>query len=215
MNWLTGAADWIRSDGNDKVVLAVCTGVIAMFTAVLAIWTIRLWGATKRLANAQEQALTELERPQVFVEVVDPGITMTSNGLMTTAGRQFEYHFVNYGRTAAELIELRTAFLIEAVPAMAYPIDASQGGGRQLPVGVVSGPDKPYRETENLMAVCDVARLLDPDSWKKDRLFFIGWVRYRDIFANTYITGFCSVRDPLANRFVLSGDQQYNYTRRE
>jgi hypothetical protein len=187
----------------------------AFFTIVLSVSTILLWLVTRKLAVNSERALTELERPQVFVEIVESGIKADSSGLMSTAtGKQFEYRFVNYGRTAAQLIELRTAFPIEASPAMAYPVDPSQGG-RKVPVGAVSGPDKPYRETENLMAVCDVSRLIAPDAWQKDRLYFIGWVRYSDIFHNIYITGFCSVFDPLGNRFVLIGDERYNYTRNE
>ena len=63
---------------------------IALFTAVVAVATIRLNRATLIAANAgkiaavvAKKALTDLERPYVYVSVVEPGIEMPRLGGQT------------------------------------------------------------------------------------------------------------------------------------
>jgi hypothetical protein len=200
---------WLRDHREEIDVVSVA--MTAVFTLLLAIWTWTLSRVTRDAALASARAVTELERPQVFVEVIDTGLQVDGSGGMTPSG-YFKFQCFNVGRSAAVLLEMRTVLITESKPAMAYPIPPEQGGVK-LPVGVVSSPDKPYAETRNLLA--EAAKVYESNFWKTGTLFFLGWIRYADIFGNRYITGFCSQLDPLANRFVLIGDEKYNYVRQE
>jgi hypothetical protein len=62
-----------------------------------------------------------------------------------------------------------------------------------------------------VVCVGDV-RLIDIE---RQGIFFMGFVRYTDIFGNRYISGFCFLFSHEDNRFVLAGGSAYNYRRRE
>ena len=49
----------------------------------------------------------------------------------------------------------------------------------------------------------------------KSSIFFLGFVRYEDIFRNRFVLGFCLDFERKSNRWVLSGDRDYNYCRKE
>ena len=65
------------------------------------------------------------------------------------------------------------------------------------------------------MAEIDVQKFLGDGTWKKRRLFFEGFIRYRDTFGTCYITGFNAAFSPEHNQWALRGDSEYNYTRVE
>jgi hypothetical protein len=87
--------------------------------------------------------------------------------------------------------------------------------GELFPTGCVAGPDKPYDETVNLFAMLDIQRVLGPKDWENNRVFFIGYIRYGDIFDGIYASGFCFVFDTYGKRFVRFGDDAYNYIKTE
>jgi hypothetical protein len=39
----------------------------------------------------------------------------------------------------------------------------------------------------------------------------MGFLKFHDIFRNGYTLGFCTVYDLKAGRFVMRGDERYNY----
>jgi hypothetical protein len=128
----------------------------------------------------------------------------------------FTYRFPNYGKTPAHLIEFKSHYTIEGEGDLPpSPIDPAMSKGRKLPAGIISTTDFPYTESENLMAVIDLTKLAEDFSWRKYRFFFMGYVRYVDIFETQYISGFCHVYDGLRGRFVRVGDERYNYARKE
>ena len=43
----------------------------------------------------------------------------------------------------------------------------------------------------------------------------MGFVKYRDIFNNRYISGFSFIYHLESDRFILAGGSEYNYRRRE
>ena len=199
-------------DLHNGAVTAVATIFIATFTIVLAVVTRRqarltriVAKAAQRSASVAERALVELERPFAFVEVIDAGIGInpTTGFLIGFAGQQFRFQVINYGRTPAFLIDRLTVWPIEAGSAMPYEINPETQRGPQFLAGSTAGYDRPYEESRSLSPdVCDSKRMATPQSWEENRVFFIGYVRYQDIFGNIYVNGFCFVFDTLVNRFV-------------
>jgi hypothetical protein len=99
---------------------------------------------------------------------------------------------------------------------MPYEINPETQRGPQFLSGSIAGYDRPYEENRPLSPdVCDSSRMLDPQSWKDNRVFFVGYVRYRDILGNIYVNGFYFVFDTMAKRFVRIGGDGYNYIRTE
>jgi hypothetical protein len=172
--------------------------------------------ASCRAAKAAEKAITELERPQVFVEVSSPGLEVNlSDGRFELAGHRFEHKCVNYGRTTALLIEYLPKILILEAGAFPAPVGPKTERGRELPVGCVAAEGNPYTEGDTSMKTFDL-KLLEAGASRKYRVYFVGYIRYADIFGARYINGFCSVYDPIGGRFVRRGNNQnYNYSRKE
>jgi hypothetical protein len=203
---------------------------VALFTAILALSTIPLWLATKRSANIAQRALTELERPFLGIEVLQKGLTFTATGTVISPISEFKYQFINYGRTPARLTELVETWPIvnrinESEDGTKYrytsvlpnPIDPTKQRGRTLPYGVVVSSDRPYQLSANPLDVIDVQNLA-VRPWfhgEGNDLYFRGYVRYMDIFNKRYILGFCAMYDVVSGRFVLMGDDRYNYNREE
>ena len=186
-------------------------GLWLLFLTLLATgWAARGAG---RAARAAERALVDLERPQVFVEVHSAGMGVNRGVLIFSS--EFKYRFVNYGRTVAQIIDLNLRYPIEATTSMPPALSPDDPEGRRgLPAGVVSAPGAPYEETENLF-VAFGGPLLETDGLIKNRLFFMGCVRYRDIFGAVNVVGFCFVFDPAHQLFVRIGDAPYNYIKQE
>jgi hypothetical protein len=49
----------------------------------------------------------------------------------------------------------------------------------------------------------------------KSSIFFLGFVRYENIFSNRFVLGFCFEFDRNSNRWILTGNNEYNYCRKE
>jgi hypothetical protein len=186
---------------------------VAIFTAVLAGSAVGSWMTAGRQGTAR-RALAELERPFLVVEVTEPGIEVDANGNFSLAGRT-QWAAFNYGRTPAILVERRTAWPVEAGMAMPDAVKPVRADGVQFPAGCVATDGRPYFETANLMAEAPIQRLYVPYAWRETRIFFIGFVRYADVFGALYVSGFCFVFDHIGRRFVRTGGEEYNYTRVE
>jgi TIR domain len=173
--------------------------------------------------------VTELERPFLGVEVLQSGLKFTETGTVTSIS-EFKYQFINYGRTAARLTELVETWPVvkrinekedggrySYTSILPDPIDPTKQRGRTLPYGVVVSSDRPYQLSENPLAVIDVQNLA-VRPWfhgEGNDLYFCGYVRYMDFFNKRYILGFCAMYDLHSGRFVLMGDDRYNYDREE
>jgi TIR domain-containing protein len=174
--------------------------------------------------------VTELERPFLGVEVLQSGLSFTVTGTVTSSISEFKYQFINYGRTPARLTELVETWPIvnrinESEDGTKYrytsvlpdPIDPTRQRGRTFPYGVVVSSDRPYQLSANPLAVIDVQSLA-VRPWfhgEGNDLYFCGYVRYMDMFDKRYILGFCTMYDFRSGRFVLMGDDRYNYDREE
>ena len=177
---------------------------------------ILLWWSAKDAAGIARSALVDLERPFVYAEITKPGIfvhTSDSDNPRIVRLRECELSLINFGRTPASLMRLEYVFRDIPKGETPKPIDPHEIGGRELPIGTISADKYPFRESTNLAQ----ALIGTSNDIAKDRVsvWVIGFVRYQDIFGQNYITGFAKVYDPIGDRFIARGDQQYNYAHQE
>jgi len=197
--------------------LLIGVGIVQCLIFVLQLWAFAFQGMQlKRSVKVAETALTDLERPFIFADVREPvfeGVVITHGGQVSinfsrTMATVY-INFVNHGKTPAILTELRVddPAVKPSTDAFPNPIDPLTEVGDPLPEGMAVASGGTHRfAVEFLVARHDL--LLD---W----IFFVGFLRYRDIFRKKHITGFCMRYDKSSNRLFLIGDQRYNYTRDE
>jgi len=73
--------------------------------------------------------------------------------------------------------------------------------------------DKELKTVTNINFFDDNSTSAFPDITK--RAYFMGFVRYRDIFGEHYVMGFCFVLDLKENRWVLMGGKEHNYCKED
>jgi hypothetical protein len=195
-------------------------GVVLLALTLLATLATAIAGSiSAKGAKNAATSLVKLERPHLFADVVGVGVKVETTGARTRfeLDGQFRYWFWNHGRTTAPLLDIILRYPIEPGINMPTPIRNDEDADREFPTGVVASPQIPYEETENLRAHYGFGGLFDADGTPlTHRLFFMGRVRYGDIFGGTYVVVFCFVFDPIGVRWVQIGDnQRYNYTRKE
>jgi hypothetical protein len=188
---------------------AFCT---ALFTGALFLSTTLLWKATNRTARIAERALTELEAPIVAVKIINPGISWDLGKRTFTLGT-LKYSFVNHGRTAATIHELvddvRSVNVGEG-----FPPTIRAERGPQMPYGVFIPPDGETEPFNNNIFAAMLGLAGAPDAFRRVVPFFLGTVRYSDIFGNLYVMGFCFMFDDVGNRFIEAGGPEYSYCRK-
>jgi hypothetical protein len=166
----------------------------------------------RRSVQVAERALTELERPYVYVDVVDITAEGSSGWSLADQGivGRFRLDIINHGRTPADLTRIHYETTPVAGGGIANAVDPATVGGRELPVGIVAVAGKPYSENETTSA-----SVIQWSGSQIDRhsCWVVGFVRYRDIFGKNHITGFTRVFDPIGGRFVARGGDTYNYSR--
>jgi hypothetical protein len=187
-------------------------GITAVLTLVLAVSTVLLWMSTRDLARGAERALTELERPFVYVEVLTPGLVIS--GVNAGFAGSLQAICANYGRTPADLWELEDQIVFLPKGGFPEPMVPKANPPRQMPPGAISAPAKPYPFDINLRGWLNMDQLAELGQGRGS-VFLIGYVRYLDIFNRRHITGFCAYFDPVSQRFVARGDERYSYTRDE
>lgn len=176
--------------------------------------TLLLWKANNRSAKIAERALTDLEAPFVSIKINNTGLTITGNNV---SFGMLRWCAVNHGRSPATIVEIFDAVRTVEI-GRGYPpiIDLAEAKGDRMPYGVLAPPNKESEEFPFLA----VASLIDEANrnglpFSQIIPFFVGYVRYKDILQNRYIVGFCFMFDRNGNRWILSGDEKYNYCRKE
>jgi hypothetical protein len=162
-----------------------------------------------------ERALTELERPFVGIEIIDSGFKselVSEEEYYVTLEENLTFRYVNHGRSPATIIETSDDFEICTPNKLPDPIDPN-ALGNQVPFGVILGANggaspPSTREQSKKIDKQDFMRVTSGD----DNLIFIGYVRFRDIFNRTHVTGFCLRLSRSDARFYFAGDHRYNYT---
>jgi len=176
-----------------------------------------------RSARVAERALTELERPYVFVKFGRPGLVVrqisrnTDDGGIETKPHslysgEIEIHFSNYGRSPAILTELLDVYdPTSGKTAMPYALSPETQRGRPLPGGTAIAPGKKYTLRKNPSEA--FKQELGGASLVDNRFFCLGILRYQDIFGSEYALGYCGYFDWERAAFVLEGDSAYNFTK--
>jgi hypothetical protein len=182
-------------DYRDEIT-AVSTAIIAIFTAVLGCFTISLAKSTRIAARAAEKALTELERPWVFLEGARirrrelPGERITPNNWW------IEMHWKNIGRAPAIIEEC--VFGIEPKSTL---------------------PKKPvYAKDHRLIcprtiAAGDVVKTneVGPAPGTDELLVFFGKHTYKELNGQIHEAGFALEISPHMPAFSSYDSDQYTY----
>lgn len=202
--------------------LFVATATLALITLGLVVLGFRQVRDARRSITAAEdstriaeRALTELERPFVGVDVMDSGFKselVSEEEYYVTLEGNMTFRYINHGRSPATIIETSDKFDICSPKQLPDPIDPS-ALGNQVPFGVIVGANggtspPSTREPSRGIDKQEFLRVTSGD----DNLIFIGYVRFRDIFNRTHVTGFCLRMDRSDARFYFVGDHRYNYT---
>jgi hypothetical protein len=208
--------------------------VIADFTVVLAFSTVCLWIVTRKSGAAAERAakaaeagakiaelaLLSVEIPYLYPYVRKHGINVEIVGETETPqiksfdyGNEFiTYYFKNFGRTPAEMIEVFSVIRFEM--------------GQPPPIPV---PGSPFIRLSGMVVAdggesedfpCDLTEFMYQNIYrggfkpKSDMVWFSGYARYRDVFQNEYVVGFCLVFSPKDGKFYPMGGEGYNYRKK-
>jgi hypothetical protein len=163
-------------------------------------------------ADIAERALVELEAPFVLVRITSSGIPdqpRDPNWEGNTGHIRFV--FSNYGRTPARIISDCSISVEADKGIMPTPIEVGRIEENFGLEGVIIPPNGGSSEEFEFSVYGPLVRL----DINKNELFFMGFVRYRDIFGNRYRSGFCFMLLTAHRRFIVAGDDRYNYCRRE
>jgi hypothetical protein len=177
--------------------------------------------AMARQANAAESALLNVETPYLFPFVRRHGIRRgdrPKDGRPQVIGFNFgnnflTYYFVNYGRTPAEIIEIFS--VLQFSMGIPPPIVPPERPYNPLP-GLVVTKDMPSEDflcdlTENIFTIYMGGRKFNPDI---HMVWFMGYVRFNDVFGNEYVRGFCLAYAPTEDKFYAVGRDGYNYRKK-
>jgi hypothetical protein len=213
--------------------VAFFTFWLVVSTIGLGVSTVLLWragekqirlsaeaaAAQSRDMQASIQAVITAERPYLALKITEPGVQVGEQGQIRFAGQRLRFKFVNHGNTPGLLDEVKEVCrvmegLLDAPP----PLDPMRDRGIMVPIGTVSARDAPYVAAINLLANLEdggTTLMLKDGAWNERRMFFQGFVRYRDAFGTHYINGFLACFSPEGKTWVLRGGDEYNYSRTE
>ena len=175
---------WLRDavERNDKVIVAVSTVFIALFTVILGTATGFLWKATRELVHGAEKTAERQLRAYVLVELEEVAFIHNQRHRNSAA---VSIQIKNFGKTPAyDLTHTAIADFV-ALPPMVYPFDF----GRKWSSPIVLGPGA----TMKIIASLD--REMSSDEmkmWadKSKTIFAFGQISYRDTFRQKQFTDF-------------------------
>jgi hypothetical protein len=207
-------------DRNNAVVTALATAVIALFTFVLVLVINQQARLTKASVKIAERALTELEAPRVFVQINTPGLKVVDGVPPQGKGVGFgnlQWCVVNYGRTPAMILEIFSD--IQIIPFEEYPsvVKPRRDQGDDLPYGVFAPPNGGQSHDFPAIPMQAAFTQTGPPGqpFTTHSPFFLGFVRYSDIFGNRFILGFCFMFEGKSNAWIRIHGDEYNYCRKE
>jgi hypothetical protein len=169
--------------------------------------------AAMKSANVAEQALLMAETPYLVPEITDCRIRTSADSIYEVdLGNTVTFHIHNYGRTPATIYDIYSCLF----PAYALPeqIDTT-GLHTNLTKTEIIPAHK--RSTDYHFSLNDGLRE-SLFRGKKDAaryiIFFIGHIRFGDVFGSEYISGFCFARNGTTGEFYGIGGDGYNYRRK-
>lgn len=218
--------------------LANYTWWLVAFTGVLAISTIGLWLVTwlagrrqsremqaslavaVKAAEAAEKSSSIAEAALFTVEAAYPYVMIRAHGIDVqnerirgvTIGDVVSFCFTNYGRTPAAITEVISDLRIAiGVP---DPIVAPERPhnwitGEVIPAGKDSRAFS-FEMNEGMFRTLYEGALAD----ERNIIWFMGYARYNDVFANEYVLGFCFAFGTAKAEFYPFGGDGYNYRKK-
>jgi hypothetical protein len=195
-------------------VLAIFTGVLGSVAIVQIRYLIRADKTARVAADAAKKsadATTAIESPYLLVKITSAGLPIErgSKKIHLKYAGAMKYKFVNHGRTPAILKEIYCKF--DQPDRFPEPIDVSKTGGTQMPGGTIVEAAKESDEYA-LPFMGTISE--DPMIIATNPCYFLGFVKYTDIFNNDITTGFCFLYHAPGEYFLVGGDQ-YNYRKQE
>ena len=214
------------------------TGILAIST--IGLWGVTLWSsirqsrdmkasvaiagkaaaAADRSARTAELALLSVEIPYLYPYVRTHGINVEIVGETETPqvksfdyGNEFiTYYFKNFGRTPAEIIEVYSVIYFgmgqpPPIPVPSHPFIRLSGA---VVADGGESEDFPSDLTEHMYQAVYRGRF----NARTDLVWFSGYARYRDVFQNEYVVGFCLAFSPRDGKFYPMGGEGYNYRKK-
>jgi hypothetical protein len=164
--------------------------------------------AGQRAAEISERALTELEAPFVFVEIIEKGLKPSmyfpggkldvSAAKECLSASEIKYRFVNYGRTPARIVAVADNFApMEKGSGAPPPIDVATQLTTEMPWGVVIPPNRGFSDIFTVKTLPQTLEDKQDLFYNPDRaaMFFLVVIRYADIFENRFLVGNCFLFD--------------------
>ncbi len=202
---------------NAEETTAEYTLLLAIATSILAGSTVFLWKSTRDSVKIAERSLLELEAPFLSVKIIDVGIEKV-RGLPEHEFGVLRFSIANYGRTPAILREIvddiRLISMEDGVPPV---MNIDRRTRNSLPRGVISPPQLESQPFIRYL-LSDLNEGLaraGPSPLMRNEVVFYGFVRYETIFDQAFRMGFCFFFDRFSDRWVLGGEGNYNYLKRE
>jgi hypothetical protein len=196
--------------------LGLITGGLVFFGFIQVRDSKRSIRAAETSAKIAERALTELEAPFLAINIKNTGIEWHTTQPILFGDLIFT--IANYGRTPAHILELVEGVLPVKIGGGQPPVlDSSKVRGNPMPYGVIAPPNDETQEFKTIPNIYFYEGS-EPGIFAKEvtqKAFFRGFVRYRDIFGGHYVLGFCFIFDPDGDRWVLLGNEDHNYCRKE
>ena len=193
--------------------MTAATIVIAAFTTVLGVFTVKLAYFTKKSVRIAERALTDLERPYIYI--------FGAKGVELESGNPnwfLKYSVANYGRTPATIETISTKISVGALPEnpaaiagwhclLATPILTPNGVESDIREWFPDGIDaKEYTDEYTQRGEAWMPDLKDGESF-----YFWIKIKYRGPFTWDHETSACWRWE--RSRLALYSGDQYNYTR--
>lgn len=214
MSWIGCAWAWTTVNATvlATVVSALAAVAIAGFTLSLKRSTDKLWAVSDKQAKIAQKALTDLERPYVFIYGV-------SQIYGDKSGAHIGYTVSNHGRMAAVVENVALGFAIVQGVTPEPPLDAERDHDL-LQNPILSPAEKRERRLTYDLPANTSLDILDSDSpvripeLKSDEeAFFQVIVTYRGPFTSGHETSQCWRYDELTKSLIEFSDPQYTYIR--
>jgi hypothetical protein len=214
------------------------TSILAIST--IGLWGVTLWSSVRQSrdmrasiavadrnakaaelnAKTAELALLSVEVPYLYPFIRSHGINTRISertghsqiGELDFGNDFITYYFQNFGRTPAEIIEVNSIVLpSRGTP---HPFQIPEHPFNSLSGHVVTAGGEsmnfPCAFTKATLEIYSQGRFNAETYF----LWFMGYVRYNDVFGNEYVRGFCLGFSPLTGKFYPSGGDGHNYRKK-
>jgi hypothetical protein len=207
---------------NDKSLpewwLVYVTAILVLVTFGLAIYTAKLWQTTRQSLDITKESVdlarkefVSAYRPKLIIRSVTikpqtyPAVPIEEGKPVVVEGV-----VVNVGNTPTEIVESNVTVLVGGPMFHARtpfgPSNNNINGVKLVPGGAytfwLSSEQIDFKNASDLYSLAKGEKVI----------YFFGFIMYRDDIGNTRRTAYCRRYDPIAERFTIVNDPDYEYT---